>query len=436
VNHQVLPSPDQQQLRTSDAMVAGGDTIGVIAVGPSGCLVHYTPAAASWLSDREHLRLGDTWYEALPEPVRLRMHREWIMNVSEVVAHHQKSASSLTFCFENDDASRQVVIEFAVPVSDSSQRDLFIGTVRVSYLKPLTWVSGNGSDVGGETGGGCELGGTQTHPSIVATRVGVSLSIQNEPSSQNPAESPLSLGSCIFSKRKSSSDANKETGALDVHCTLLASMNHEMQQPIYAMQNFMFAARQYLKMGQLDQVELMLTKIERQIVRSREMSDRLRHIAIRSKHVPHYSDVHQLIESCRDLVQIHADDARTLLLIDLQATTTSVMGDGGQIQQVILNLIRNSADSLASTDSPDRSLVIATANDSHKIWIRVIDSGPGIQSVDEQRIFDQFFTTKETGLGIGLTFCRSVIAAHGGELTLHENRPGRVVFQIELPLSE
>jgi two-component system sensor kinase FixL len=208
-----------------------------------------------------------------------------------------------------------------------------------------------------------------------------------------------------------------------------------MQQPIYAMQNFMFAARQYLKKGQLDQVEQMLTKIERQVVRSREMSDRLRQLAIGSKHVRRASTVHQLIESCRDIVQMHADDARTLLLLDLQATVTSVMCDGAQIQQVILNLIRNSTDSLASTDSLDRLLVIETANDSHKIWIRVIDSGPGIQTVDEQRIFDHFFTTKETGLGIGLTFSRSVIAAHGGELTLHENRTGRVVFQIELPLS-
>ena len=66
----------------------------------------------------------------------------------------------------------------------------------------------------------------------------------------------------------------------------------------------------------------------------------------------------------------------------------------------------------------------------------MIDSGPGIETVDQQRIFDRFFTTKETGLGIGLPFCRSVVGAHGGDLALHENRPGRVVFQIELPLSE
>lgn len=66
----------------------------------------------------------------------------------------------------------------------------------------------------------------------------------------------------------------------------------------------------------------------------------------------------------------------------------------------------------------------------------MIESGPGIKTVDQQRIFDRFFTTKETGLGIGLPFCRSVVGAHGGDLELHESRPGRVVFQIELPLSE
>jgi len=414
-------------------MFDSGETMGVIVVQPSGGLVHYTSSAAKWLSDREPLRIGDTWYDALPEPVRLRLHREWVewvTNRLEGDTAQRQSASSPPFCFDSAAASRQVTLEFAVPVSDSSQQDLLIATVCVSGSKPPTGAGGSGADVGdktdgglgsglgGSSGGGCEHVCAQMYPSSEAEA------------------SPGRMGSHLPAERKPSGDADKETGTLDIQCTLLASMSHEMQQPIYAMQNFMFAARQYLKLGQLDLVEQMLTKIEGQLVWSTEIGDRLRQVSVRSKHFRRPTDVHKLIAACGDIAQMHADDAQALLRMDLQATKTAVLCDAAQIQQVILNLIRNSADSLAATDSQDRSLVIETACDNHKIRIRVIDSGPGIETVDQQRIFDRFFTTKETGLGIGLPFCRSVIGAHGGDLALHENRPGRVVFQIELPLSE
>lgn len=213
-------------------------------------------------------------------------------------------------------------------VSDSSQQDLFIGTVRVSCSKPLTWVGGSEPDVGGKTGGGlvsssgggCERVCAQMYPSIAT------------------ASPPVPMGSRNAAEREPSGDANQETGALDIQCTLLAGMSHEMQQPIYAMQNFMFAARQYLKRGQLDQVEQMLTKIEGQVVRSREVSERLRQVAVRSKHIRRSSDVHQLIESWREIVQMHAADARALLRMDLRATKTSVLCDAAQIQQVIQDL--------------------------------------------------------------------------------------------------
>lgn len=397
MNPELFASTTEQTLRHS-AMVASGDTVGVVVVRPSGGLVQYTPSAARWLSDRDMLHLGDTWYASLPEPVRLRMHREWMINLLEGGANHHESASALIFCFENADSSRQVAVEFAVPVGESMESDLLIGTVRVAYLKPQSWVGGKGSEA------------HQSVPSV-------------------------SHGRCIFAIAKAGDEADKQVSAMGVHCKLLANMSHEMQQPIYAVQNFMFAARQYLKMGKSEQVEQMLTKIERQVVRSREISDRLRQVAVGSKHGKRVCDIHQMIESCRDLAQMHANDARAVLHVDLQATRSGVFCDAAQVQEVILNLLRNAADSVASMDSADRSMAIETSSDRDQLSIRVIDSGVGIKPDVVQRMFDPFFTTKETGLGIGLTFCRSVVNDHGGELTLQENEPGRVVFRIELPLT-
>jgi signal transduction histidine kinase len=79
-------------------------------------------------------------------------------------------------------------------------------------------------------------------------------------------------------------------------------------------------------------------------------------------------------------------------------------------------------------------LAIETESTAETILVRIVDSGPGIADDDRQRIFDHLFSTKESGLGMGLPYCQSVITAHGGTLTLAENRPGRVVFEVRLPI--
>jgi len=228
---------------------------------------------------------------------------------------------------------------------------------------------------------------------------------------------------------------DSEPSASDVNHRLLRAIGHEMQQPIYAIQNFMFAARQHLKMGQSDQVAEMLTKIERQVARARDFGDRLRQFATQSLHTPRPSDVHQIIHGCSEMVRIYADDARALLKLELRATETAAILDPLQIQQVLLNLVRNATDSLMLTDSTNRSLLIETTSDAENVFLRVVDSGHGVADEDRDRIFERLYTTKDAGLGIGLSYCRSVLALHGGALSLLESNPGRVVFEMRLPLA-
>ncbi len=381
MTERMLASSEHSQQTASLVAVASADTTGVIAVKLSGCLVHYTPAAARWLSDTGSLVLGDAWYAGLAEPVRSRMQCEWMMNRLDGAATSDHQTSARTFCFENGDSTRQVVVEFAIPVGDAAQAGLVIGTVRVSHLEPGSWAVRNGS-------AGGDLVGDEAISS----------------------ESP------------------------DMRSKLLRKIGHEMQQPIYAIQNFMFAARQHLKMGQAEQVGEMLSKIERQIVRAREFGDRLRQFATQSRQNVRPTDLHQVIDACGEMVQIYADDARAAVQFNLLATETMVACDPVQIHHVLLNLVRNATDSLVSADSPDRSLGIETDNEAETIYLRVVDSGPGVTDGDQERIFQLFFTTKEPGLGMGLPFYRSVISAHGGKLLLAENRPGRVVFEIQLPI--
>lgn len=356
-------------MRTPDffAMASNGDPVGVISVNSSGCLVQYTPASAKWLGDREPLRVGDVWYGALAEPVRLRLHREWKRCLLDGFAENGQFVSPCKFCFENSDSTHQVVVEFTVPLGDESREGLVIGTVRVCHL---------------------------------------------------PAMPP--------------NDRNA-VSVTSIESKLLRTIGHEMQQTMYAIQNFTFAARQYSKMGQSEEVAEMLTKIDRQIVRARAFGDRLRQLATQTQQDARPTDVHQAIDACREILQIYADDARAALQFALRATDTTVLCDPPQLQQVLLNLVRNAADSLIAADSPTRLLAIETANEVDMIRVRVVDSGPGVADDDQQRIFDHFFTTKDSGLGMGLPYCRSVVAAYGGDLKLAENQPGRVAFEVRLP---
>ncbi|TIM37456.1 ATP-binding protein, partial [Mesorhizobium sp.] len=112
-----------------------------------------------------------------------------------------------------------------------------------------------------------------------------------------------------------------------------------------------------------------------------------------------------------------------------------VQGDKVQLQQVILNLIINAAEAMASSDEEPRELHIATnSTDSQSVLVLVADSGPGLASTNYERLFDAFYTTKPTGLGMGLPICRTIIEAHGGQLWASANLPRGAVFQFTVPI--
>ncbi len=105
-----------------------------------------------------------------------------------------------------------------------------------------------------------------------------------------------------------------------------------------------------------------------------------------------------------------------------------------QLQQVMLNLIVNAIEAMSATSEGPRALLVSTATDSSTgVSIAVSDSGPGLPADGINRVFDSFYTTKASGLGMGLSICRSIIDAHGGQLSAKPNVPRGAVFQFSLP---
>jgi signal transduction histidine kinase len=111
-----------------------------------------------------------------------------------------------------------------------------------------------------------------------------------------------------------------------------------------------------------------------------------------------------------------------------------VQGDRVQLQQVILNLIVNAVEAMSSVDDMPRELSISTERRAaDDILIAVSDSGPGIDLEYLERVFDSFYTTKPSGMGLGLSICRSIVDEHRGRLWVHANEPRGAVFQFTLP---
>jgi signal transduction histidine kinase len=113
-----------------------------------------------------------------------------------------------------------------------------------------------------------------------------------------------------------------------------------------------------------------------------------------------------------------------------------VQGDRVQLQQVALNLILNAVDAMSSVEAGPRELVISTEETQAHVFVKLCDSGPGIDPESLDRVFEAFYTTKPGGVGMGLSICRSIIDAHGGRLWADANKPRGAVFQFTVPNAE
>jgi C4-dicarboxylate-specific signal transduction histidine kinase len=114
-----------------------------------------------------------------------------------------------------------------------------------------------------------------------------------------------------------------------------------------------------------------------------------------------------------------------------------VQGDRVQLQQVLVNLILNAVEAMSSVEDGARELSIRTEqSQTGGVLVAVHDSGPGIDSVNLERVFEPFYTTKTTGIGMGLSICQTIIHGHGGRLSMRANEPRGTVFQFTLPAAQ
>jgi signal transduction histidine kinase len=148
-------------------------------------------------------------------------------------------------------------------------------------------------------------------------------------------------------------------------------------------------------------------------------------------------DVNRIIHEVLALVRGELQSQRVQVQTDLAEQLPKVSGVHVQLQQVILNLLTNAIEAMASINGQARVLRVSSARrEPHDVLITVEDTGPGIDPKNMDHIFDSFFTTKSQGMGMGLSICRSIIEAHEGRLFVSPGAGGGTAFQIALPADE
>ncbi len=246
-----------------------------------------------------------------------------------------------------------------------------------------------------------------------------------------------------ITERKQSEDEIHQTrerlsqfGRLSTLGEMAASLAHELNQPLTAIATYTQACQRLIESGESDNEEILaaLKKCNSQAQRAGEVIRRLRQFVKKRDLGRREVNCGDLIRDIAALAEVDARDNRIPMTIDVADGLPKIMVDAVQIQQVILNLIRNGIDAMMGMDQYDKGISVSVSElKNDKIKIAVKDHGSGITKEAEEKIFQPFFTTKSSGMGLGLAICRSIIESHGGVLSFTKN-PAGTTFYFTLPV--
>ncbi len=215
---------------------------------------------------------------------------------------------------------------------------------------------------------------------------------------------------------------------------LTASIAHEINQPLGAILSNADAAEMLVESGQMQRAELLqiLADIRRDDLRASEVIKRLRALLSRHETERRRFSVNRAVEDTAAVLRAEARRRAVALDFILGARRADVIGDVVQIQQVIINLILNAFDASAELAEDARRVCVETSDTPSGVQISVRDFGAGIAPSDLPRVFDSFFSTKRSGMGLGLSIARSIVEAHGGTIAAARREVG-AEFRIVLP---
>ena len=272
----------------------------------------------------------------------------------------------------------------------------------------------------------------------------VSLALRRLADAQGSMAVTLAVLSDVTERRRAEERARLHLQQL-AHMGRLKSMDemaialaHEITQPLTAIMSYTQAGRRLLRTGRADDPALAeaLAGADGEARRARSIVHRIRDFVQNRPARPVKIEAAFLVRESVRLAEPEARQHGVDLRMELVGASRSVHADPIQIQQVLLNLVRNAVEAIATAASPLRHVTVrARLLDENAVEFAVEDSGPGVPEAHIERVFEPFFTTKEDGVGIGLALCRSIVDAHGGRVWAEPRPDGGVAFRFTLPAS-
>lgn len=219
---------------------------------------------------------------------------------------------------------------------------------------------------------------------------------------------------------------------------MAGALAHQLGQPLAATLNYLHGCQLRLQHDNFD-ADAFQAALALAIEHVEQAGGIVGHVRnFVARHVPDSRavDLHALIRQTSALLDADCRQHGIEVVMDLAPGTPEALVDPLEVQQVLLNLMRNAVDAMTAIDGPPRRLTLRTQVPAHgrRIEIEVADSGPGISASDLPRIFESWYTTKRNGLGLGLAVCRTIVESHGGTLRVQPGHAGGATFRFDLTL--
>jgi C4-dicarboxylate-specific signal transduction histidine kinase len=219
---------------------------------------------------------------------------------------------------------------------------------------------------------------------------------------------------------------------------MASAIAHEINQPLTAIANYTYASVRMLRSGAAGQEEILevLQRVAAEAERAGEVVRRMRSFVRGEEGQLQEVEANFLVNEVVRLAAAEARQNGVELDTRLEVGLPVVLADSIQIQQVLLNLVRNAVEAIVAGDCAERSVCIETALcEPGFVEIRVSDTGPGLTPEALGKVFEPFYTTKADGIGIGLALSRSIVDAHGGRLWAASGQGRGATFHLTLPIA-
>jgi two-component system, LuxR family, sensor kinase FixL len=220
---------------------------------------------------------------------------------------------------------------------------------------------------------------------------------------------------------------------------MASTLAHEINQPLTAIGNYLKGSQRILQRldGKIDGEDAAVLrdaigKAADQALRAGQIIRRLREFVSRGESEKTVENLPKLIEDASILALVGARESGIDVRFRLDPEARLVLADRIQVQQVLVNLVRNAIEALAETPPPRRLEIVTAGRDAGMVEVSVADTGSGLTPEVLRNLFQPFVTTKRKGMGLGLSICRTIVEAHGGKISVERREGGGTVFRFTL----